>query len=103
VIGEVEAECIRLLENEEEIGKVTSSTPSESFGLDANQVTEELMGAPVRNKEVDRKLHELFQLIDSEDFDGARQAMIPLIGKNCDLRPEIIRAQSLIKFLEAKE
>jgi hypothetical protein len=61
------------------------------------------MGASERNKEVTQNLHKMFQLIDDEDFDMARQAMIPLITKIGDRDPEITRAQTLIKFLEGKE
>jgi predicted ATP-binding protein involved in virulence len=103
VIGEVEAKEIRFLENDQETGKDISITPIESYGLDANRVLEELMGASDRNKEIADKLHHLFQLIDEDDFDGARQAMIPIIAKVGESEPEITRARSLIKFLEGNE
>jgi predicted ATP-binding protein involved in virulence len=99
ITSEVEAKCIRFLEN----GDTISTIPSESYGLDANRVLDELMGASERNKEVTQNLHKMFQLIDDEDFDMARQAMIPLITKIGDRDPEITRAQTLIKFLEGKE
>jgi predicted ATP-binding protein involved in virulence len=99
VIGEVEAKGIRFLES----GQDTTITPVESYGLDANRVLDELMGASDRNKEIADKLHQLFQLIDADDFDGARQAMIPIIAKVGESEPEITRARSLIKFLEGNE
>jgi len=102
VIGEVESKCIRFLEREEEQGKVISTIPSESYGLDANRVLSELMGASERNKEVTEILHQIFKLIDDENFDEA-QAMIPLIEKISGLDPEINRAQTLIKFLKGEE
>jgi len=102
VIGEVESRCIRFLEREEEQGKVISTIPSESYGLDANRVLSELMGASERNKEVTEILHQIFKLIDDENFDEA-QAMIPLIEKISGLDPEINRAQTLIKFLKGEE
>jgi hypothetical protein len=103
ITSEVEAKCIRFLEYEAENGGTISTIPSESYGLDANRVLDELMGASERNKEVTQNLHKMFQLIDDEDFDMARQAMIPLITKIGDRDPEITRAQTLIKFLEGKE
>lgn len=103
VIGEVEASCIRVLERDEETGKVISTIPLESYGLDANRILEEQMGSSERNKEVANKLHALFRLIDDEDFDGARQAMIPLGEKIGHQAPEITQARSLIKFLEGNE
>jgi predicted ATP-binding protein involved in virulence len=103
VIGEVEASCIRVLERDEETGKVISTIPLESYGLDANRILEEQMGSSERNKEVANKLHTLFRLIDDEDFDGARQAMIPIGEKIGHQAPEITQARSLIKFLEGNE
>lgn len=103
ITSEVEAKSIRFLEYEAENGGIISTIPSESYGLDANRVLDELMGVSERNKEVTQNLHKMFQLIDDEDFDMARQAMIPLITKIGDRDPEITRAQTLIKFLEGKE
>ncbi len=103
VIGEVEASCIRVLEPDRETGQVISTIPLASYGLDANRILEEQMGASERNKEVADKLHALFRLIDDENFDGARQAMIPLGEKIGHQAPEITQARSLIKFLEGNE
>jgi predicted ATP-binding protein involved in virulence len=103
IIGEVEASCIRVLERDEETGKVIATIPSESYGLDANRILEEQMGSSERNQEIATKLHDLFRLIDDEDFDEARQAMIPLTEKIGHQAPEITQARSLIKFLECQE
>jgi predicted ATP-binding protein involved in virulence len=103
VIGEVEARCIRFLERDEETNKVIATIPSESYGLDANRILDELMGASDRNKEIADKLHTLFRLIDDEDFDGARQAITKLTEKLGESEPELTRARSLIKFLEGNE
>jgi predicted ATP-binding protein involved in virulence len=103
VIGEVEAQRIRFVEYDKETGESIPITPSESYGLDANRVLDELMGASDRNKEISNSLHKVFQLIDEDDFDGARQAMIPIIEKVGEFEPEITRARSLIKFLEGNE
>jgi predicted ATP-binding protein involved in virulence len=93
IISEVEAECIRSLKSEAAI------IPANALGLDANRVLDEVMDVPERNPEVAKNLHMVFQLIDDENFDQARQA----ITKFTDLfglDPEITRARSLIKFLE---
>jgi predicted ATP-binding protein involved in virulence len=103
VIGEVEARCIRFLERDEENGRVIATIPSEAYGLDANRVLDELMGAADRNQEIADKLHDLFRLIDDEDFDAARQAIITLTEKLGESEPELTRARSLIKFLEGNE
>jgi predicted ATP-binding protein involved in virulence len=103
IIGEVEANCIRLLESDDETSNNSATIPSESYGLDANRVLNELMGAADRNKEIADKLYILFRLIDDEDFDGARQAITKLTEKLGEFEPELTRARSLIKFLEGNE
>jgi len=57
------------------------------------------MDVSERNPDVARNLHMVFQLIDDEDFDQARQAITKLTDL-FGLDPEITRARSLIKFLE---
>ena len=52
IIGEVEASCIRVIESDEETSNHAAMIPPESYGLDANRVLDELMGAADRNKEI---------------------------------------------------
>jgi predicted ATP-binding protein involved in virulence len=93
IISEVEAECIRSLKSEAAI------IPANALGLDANRVLDEVMDVPERNPEVAKNLHMVFQLIDDENFEQARQAITKLTDL-FGLDPEITRARSLIKFLE---
>jgi hypothetical protein len=67
VLGEVEARCVRFLEFVN--GKVGVTVPTEAYGMDANRILQEFMGAPVRNRQVDGELKTLFELIDQERFD----------------------------------
>lgn len=101
VLGEVEARCIRFLERDG-TGKITCTVPDKAYGLDANRVLEELMGARVRNREIDDQLARLFEKIDDEDFDAARLDMNALRQKLGQNDPELTRASSLIKFLEGE-
>jgi predicted ATP-binding protein involved in virulence len=101
VLGEVEARCVRFLEFQD--GKVVPTTPTEAYGMDANRILQELMGAPVRNKQMERKLHALFELIDAEDFSQAREKIAALELQLGEHEPELTRAQSLITFLEGSE
>ncbi len=94
VISEVPAECIRSLKAE------AATTPANALGLDANRVLDEVMNVPERNKEVSETLHTVFQLIDDEDFDQARQTITKLSEQVGELDPELTRARGLIKFLE---
>jgi hypothetical protein len=71
--------------------------------MDANRILQELMGAPVRNRQVDGELKILFELIDLERFDAARAAIAALERKLGEDEPELTRASSLIRFLEGAE
>lgn len=101
VLGEVPARCVRFLEFVD--GKVGVTVPTEAYGMDANRILQEFMGAPVRNREVDDELKTLFQLIDQEQFDEARAAIADLERKLGEDEPELTRASSLIRFLEGTE
>lgn len=101
VLGEVEAHCVRFLEFQD--GKVVATTPTEAYGMDANRVLQELMGAPVRNKQMETELRTLFKLIDAEDFTQARAKITTLEQQLGEHEPELTRAQSLITFLEGSE
>ncbi len=101
VLGEVEARCVRFLEFQD--GKVVVTTPTESYGMDANRVLQELMDAPVRARQMEAELRALFELIDAEDFAQAREKIAVLEKQLGEHEPELTRAQSLITFLEGSE
>lgn len=101
VLGEVPARCVRFLEFVN--GKVGVTVPAEAYGMDANRILQEFMGAPVRNRQVDGELKALFELIDQERFDAARVAIAALEHKLGEDEPELTRASSLIRFLEGAE
>lgn len=101
VLGEVPARCVRFLEYVD--AKVHVTVPAEAYGMDANRILQELMGAPVRNRQVEDELKNLFELIDQERFDDARRAITKLEGKLGEDEPELTRASSLIRFLEGTE
>lgn len=66
-------------------------------------VAQELMGAPVRNKQMEAELRTLFELIDDEDFNQAREKIASLEKQLGEHEPELTRARSLITFLEGSE
>jgi predicted ATP-dependent endonuclease of OLD family len=101
VLGEVPARCVRFLEFVD--GKVGVTVPTEAYGMDANRILQEFMGAPVRNRQVDGELKALFELIDQERFDEARSAIAALERNLGEDEPELTRASSLIRFLEGAE
>ncbi len=101
VLGEVPARCVRFLELVD--GKVDVTVPTEAYGMDANRILQEFMGAPVRNRQVDGELKILFEMIDQERFDDARAAIAALERKLGEDEPELTRASSLIHFLEGSD
>jgi predicted ATP-binding protein involved in virulence len=101
VLGEVDARCVRFLEFQD--GKVCVNIPTEAYGMDANRILQELMGAPVRNRKVDCTLKHLFELIDDERFDDARAVIVSLEENLGQGEPELTRASSLIHFLEGDD
>lgn len=101
VLGEVPARCVRFLEFVD--GKMSVTVPTEAYGMDANRILQEFMGAPVRNRQVDNELKALFDLIDQERFDDARAVIATLEHKLGGDEPELTRASSLIRFLEGAE
>jgi energy-coupling factor transporter ATP-binding protein EcfA2 len=101
VLGEVPARCVRFLEFVD--GKVGVTIPTEAYGMDANRILQEFMGAPVRNRQVDGELKTLFEMIDQERFDDARAAIASLEHRLGEDEPELTRASSLIRFLEGAE
>lgn len=101
VIGEVTADCVRFLEYVD--GKANVTIPAEAYGMDSNRILQELMDAPVRNRLVDDELRSLFELIDQERFNDARNAIAALERKLGQDEPELTRASSLIHFLEGTE
>lgn len=101
VLGEVEARCVRFLEYQD--GKVVVNIPTEAYGMDANRILQELMGTPVRNNKMNSELRSLFELIDEEDFEQARDKITALEKQLGESEPELTRAHSLITFLEGSE
>jgi predicted ATP-binding protein involved in virulence len=92
VLGEVPARCVRFLEFVD--GKVGVTVPSEAYGMDANRILREFMGAPVRNRQVNDELETLFELIDHERFEEARTAIAALEHKLGEDEPELTRDEA---------
>lgn len=69
------------------------------FGRDTSHLLEEEMGAASRNVDVQSQLDKLFQLLDDNKTDQAREALNQLTGILGD-DPELIRASILLKRRE---
>lgn len=95
LIGEALPEEIRILEN----GGVFR--PKRSFGVDSNEILEEVMQSKRRNVEVDQLLKDLSELIDIEDVARARQVLAQVEERLGANDPEVTGATTLINLLES--
>ena len=67
-----------------------------SFGKDSNRILETLMQTPERPQEIKDDIDRLFQLIDDEKFDEARDLRQQLAKSMKDEDPNFVRADWLI-------
>jgi predicted ATP-binding protein involved in virulence len=97
VIGEVAPDRIQIMD----LGSVFS--PTHSLGVDSSRVLEEIMDAPPRSLEVQRLLDALSEHIAARNLTGARSVIGELRGKLGENDAEVLRARTLLDFLEGDE
>jgi predicted ATP-binding protein involved in virulence len=102
IIGETESKSVRFL-SRDEAGKVIVWAPDQALGLDSNRVLEELMDVDSRNAGVKQDLQKLFDLIDKEKLDEAREQMAEIRKRIKGNDSELTNAESLMAFLEDAE
>lgn len=90
IIGEVQPDSIWILEAGEE-----PYHPKRSYGMDASELLEEVMGAPSVNNYVTKQLEEIEELIDSEEYDEAREK-IKALAKNTGAIPSLVGINALL-------
>lgn len=96
VLSNIHKECVFILEDSQ-IVKVTPYT----YGRDSNSILSEVMLVSERPEEMQKKIDDCFQLIDEDKLEEAKQALTELsdlLGKNDS---EIVRAETLIDFLNS--
>jgi predicted ATP-binding protein involved in virulence len=96
LVGEALPEEIRLLDGDE------TTVPPRSFGIDSSRVLEEVMGASSRDVSVNDLLKRLFKSIDEERFEDARALVSEVEVKLGPDDPEVMRARTLMTFLESE-
>jgi predicted ATP-binding protein involved in virulence len=98
VLTHIQPESIFLLKWQQ--GVVSVHQPSESYGKSVNRILEDLMELETtRPTEVTEDLHAIYQMIDGDRLDAARQEvarMKQLIGND----PELVKAEVLIRRKE---
>lgn len=71
-----------------------------TYGLDTSSIMKRYLGVPVRVSEVQERLNQLNTLIDNEDLVSAKQILSEMQAEFGDTLPELVRAESNIRFLE---
>ncbi len=97
IIGETSPGEIRMLE-----GKTMTPAPF-SFGLDSSRILEELMFSPSRNPDIKRQIELIFDDVDADNLPSAKKRIADLDPAFARLDPEILRAKTLIQFLDENQ
>lgn len=71
-----------------------------TYGMDTSSIMKRYLGVPVRVLEVQERLNQLNTFIDNEDLVSAKQLLSEMQAEFGDALPELVRAESNIRFLE---
>lgn len=71
-----------------------------TYGMDTSSIMKRYLGVPVRVLEVQERLNQLNTFIDNEDLVSAKQLLSEMQTEFGDALPELVRAESNIRFLE---
>ena len=102
VFGEVDPECIHLL-NVGSDGNLSAYRPTQSFGLESSAILEGPMETAIRNHQVEEMIHNIYTLIDDENYAEARKAICRAKKVLKGDVPQLIKATSLIYMLEGNK
>ncbi|MFO0644232.1 MAG: AAA family ATPase [Polyangiaceae bacterium] len=97
VIGEVEHDRIQVMRS----GRVFS--PTHSFGVDSNRVLEEIMDAASRSPLVQALVDKVTKSLAEKNFTESRKALAALEKKVGEADAAVVRARTLIDFLEGDQ
>jgi hypothetical protein len=97
VIGEVEHDRIQVM------GRGPVFSPPHSFGVDSSRVLEEVMQASARSIEVQEILKDLSRSVTDRKLDKARSLVATLTAKLGDSDADVLRARTMLDFLEGEE
>ncbi len=73
---------------------------NQSYGLDSNEVLENVMNAPSRNEQVDRDLSDINDLIEANELDAAKERISKLRELQSGPSEATVRAQALVDQIE---
>jgi len=78
-----------------------ATTPSRSFGIDSSRILDEVMHASPRNEVVGKLLSDLNRSFDDEDLERSNRLIGELEGYLGPDDPEVLRARTMMSFLES--
>jgi len=96
VIGEVDHERIQIM------GRGRVFSPTHSLGVDSSRVLEEIMDAPSRDPEVQAQLDDISKKVADKNLAEAEKLVNALSVKLGENDPEVVRARTLLDFLEGE-
>lgn len=99
VLGEVKAENIIILKQDDQ-GEIVATNPAQSFGLDSGLILEALMDTAPRSAVIDRKVRDIFELVDKEDFPAAKRKIEEVRSLTNGDIPDTVKAAAEIAMLE---
>ena len=85
------------------MGRGPVFSPTHSFGVDSSRVLEEIMDVPRRSPEIQALLDALSKHISERNLSEARSLVDELRGELGDDDAEVLRARTLLEFLEGEE
>lgn len=91
VIGQVRPEKLQLLHHDNS-GRVVVANVSQSFGMESSWILQNIMGVPARDYETEQRLSAIYQAIDEDRLEMARDLAVQLrndIGDFPDLQEAI--------------
>lgn len=98
VLSEIEAKHLRILSLEDH--NLSVYHPLQSYGLTSQQILQEIMGDRGRNETVIKQVDRIFELIDVEDFQHAKDEIKALREKLGGDIPDLVEAEATITMLE---
>jgi predicted ATP-binding protein involved in virulence len=76
-----------------------SATEISAYGLDASAIIEIILGVIPRSQEVDKRLQELFSLIDKDQYEEAASKLKEMKAEFGNRLPDLAKAQAMLNFL----
>lgn len=98
VLGEVDARCVRHLYREPDSHRIKCEMPTQSYGLDSDEVLEDLMDVPTSTEEFEDGLKQVYAFIDNSKLEQASKLLDELEIKSHGSVSRTIKPRVMIKM-----